>query len=534
LAYNFNILSRSGAIFLSVFALATVLVPSSAKAQPDQPRTSQILLIMPFENTSSQPGLDWMGEAFPEVMGSRLTSGPLFMVNRDDRLLAFDQLGIPSSAKPSRATVYEIAQRLEADYVLMGTFRVENGNLTARARVMDTARLRLGPELSEGGSLANLIAIQSALTWDLLDSLKLTGKTGKQEFVARMPPVRLDALENYVRGVIAGNNAEKIKRFLEAVRLDPNDTLAMLQLGKTYYVSKDYTSAISFLSRVPQSDPNINEAQFYLGLSAFYGGQPDKAEAAFASLSQRLPLTEIFNNLGVVSARRGDRRAREYFERSVETEPSDPDYHFNLAVELYREGDSSGAARELRAALVIQQDSEARTFLDAINAGGPKSRLPLERIKRNYDESGFRQLALELENAEEARLSGQDAAHHSAFHIQRGHELLEQGLNAEAEKQFREAVSLTPFDALAHAGLAEVLVATQRFPAAREEARSSLRLKPVPEAYLVMARLALVENQPDEATQNLDQALALDPANAAALALKKDIAARTANRARNP
>jgi len=115
-----------------------------------------------------------------------------------------------------------------------------------------------------------------------------------------------------------------------------------------------------------------------------------------------------------------------------------------------------------------------------------------------------------------------------------GHLYFKTGRFPEAEKQFREAVSLTPFDALAHAGLAEVLVATQRFPAAREEARSSLRLKPVPEAYLVMARLALVENQPDEATQNLDQALALDPANAAALALKKDIAARTANRARNP
>lgn len=489
---------------------------------------------MPFENTSSQPGVDWIGEAFPEVLSSRLSPGPLYIVSRDDRLLAFDQLGIPTSAKPSRATVYDIAQRLEADYVVLGTFRVEGGNLTTHARVMDTSRLRLGPELSESGSLANLISIQSALAWDVLDSLKLAGKTSKQEFVARFPAVRLDALENYMRGVIAGSNPEKIKRFLEAVRLDPNHTLAMLQLGKTYYATKDYTSAIAWLSRIPAADPNINEAQFYLGLSSFYAGQAEKAQAAFASLSERLPLTEIFNNLGVVAARRGDKRAREYFERSVQTEPSDPDYHFNLAVELYREGDSAAASRELRAALAIQPDSEAKSFLDAINAGAGKSRVPLERIKRNYDESGFRQLALELENAEEARFSGQDTGRHAAFHIQRGHEFMEQGLNAEAEKQFREAVALTPFDALAHASLAEVLAATQRYPAAREEARTSLRLKPIPEAYLVMAHLALAENQPGEAAQNVDQALALDPGNASALALKKDIAARSSNRSRNP
>ncbi len=513
--------------------LALLFLPLHATVQPDQPRASQLLLIMPFENTSSQPGVDWIGEAFPEVLSSRLSSGPLYIVSRDDRLLAFDQLGIPSSAKPSRATVYDIAQRLEADYVILGSFRVEGGNLTARARVMDTAKLRLGPDLSESGSLANLISIQSALAWDVLDYLKLAGKISKQDFVARFPPVRLDALENYMRGVIATSNPEKIKRFLEAVRLDPGHTLAMLQLGKTYYATKDYTSAIGWLSRIPPTDPNINEAQFYLGLSAFYGGQADKAQAAFVSLSERLPLTEIFNNLGVLAARRGDRRAREYFERSVETEPSDPDYHFNLAVELYREGDSAAASRELRAALAIQPDSEAKSFLESINAGGAKARLPLERIKRNYDESGFRQLALELENAEEARFSGQDPGRHSAFHIQRGHELLEQGLNSEAEKQFREAVALTPFDALAHASLAEVLAATQRYPAAREEARTSLRLKPIPEAYLVMARLALAENQPAEAAQNVDQALALDPANASALALKKDLAARSPGTARN-
>ena len=149
----------------------------------------------------------------------------------------------------------------------------------------------------------------------------------------------------------------------------------------------------------------------------------------------------------------------------------------------------------------------------------------MERIKRNYDESSFRQLALEIDNTTEARLRKTDVASHVAYHLQRGRELLEQGLIAEAEKQFREAVVLDPNQAGAHAGLARVMEANQDKAGARKEAQASLRLSPSAEAYLVLARLDLADNNPAGAAQNVDRALALDPANAAAVALKHDIAA---------
>src|SRR5262249_10270006 len=84
-------------LFLATRALSSSLV------QQSQPlHTTQILLILPFENVSSAPGIDWVGESFPEVIGNRTNSTPLFIINRDDRLYAFDRLGIPASAKPSR------------------------------------------------------------------------------------------------------------------------------------------------------------------------------------------------------------------------------------------------------------------------------------------------------------------------------------------------------------------------------------------------------------------------------------------------
>ena len=124
-----------------------------------------------------------------------------------------------------------------------------------------------------------------------------------------------------------------------------------------------------------------------------------------------------------------------------------------------------------------------------------------------------------------------DPASHAAFHVRHGQELLQSGLPGEAEKEFREAVVLDPGSPEAHAGLAAVLENDQDIPGARNEARMSLKLQPSAEAYLVMARLDLAENKSTSAAQNVDHALTLDPSNAAAVALKRDIASGAAGKA---
>src|SRR5207237_7001691 len=68
------------------------------------------LVVLPFENRSQAPGLEWIGEAFPEVMSQRLGSPNLFAVTRESRDYAFDRLGIPSTTRLSRATLYRIAE----------------------------------------------------------------------------------------------------------------------------------------------------------------------------------------------------------------------------------------------------------------------------------------------------------------------------------------------------------------------------------------------------------------------------------------
>lgn len=523
--------------------LAMTLTVSMGAQVQGQPtgfiRSSRMVLIMPFESESSTQGTEWLGECFPEILSDRLRAPGLMMISRNERIYAFDRLGIPATARLTRATIYEIAQQIDADYVILGGYRSDGARVTAHARVIDVAQLRISPEVTETGALPELIGLQTALAWDLMAALGADAALTRQgvsraQFVAQFPAVRLDALENYMRAVSASGATQKIRYFREALRLDPGHSLAMLELARTYYGLRQYDQAALWFSKVPADSSGSNEARFFQGLSLFYSGQHEKAEAAFRALAARLPLTEVYNNLGVAAARRGDKRARGYFERTVQNDPSDADYRFNLALQNYKEGDVAGATRQLRESLALKPDSEVRAFLEAVAAGGElRDRMPLERIKNNYDETFFRQVAAEIENVNETRLRKADAATHAAFHVQRGEQLLEQDLAGEAEKEFREAVILDPVNAQAHTGLARIFEANQAKTEARREAQVSLRLKPSAAAWLVLARLDLTDHNHVEAAQNVDRALALEPENSAAQALKHEIAA-AAGRAQQP
>lgn len=507
--------------------LVTLAIAGSAFAQ-SSPLATQTVLVLPFENASKAPGLDWISEAFPEILGQRLASPGIYVIGRDDRMYAFDRLGIPLSVKPSRATLYRIAEQMDADFVVLGDYRFDGQTFSAQAQVLDMKKLRLSPELNSSGPLVNLIEIQGALAWEVLRTIRPQTMVSKEQFVRAGTPVRLDAFENYIRGILATSRTEKIRRYREAVRLNPQYTLAMLQLGRTYYANREYESASSWLSRIPGSDPAAAEAGYLLGLSYYYLGQFDKAETAFKQTEARVPLTEVYNNLGVVSLRRGKREASQYFTRAVSADPNDPDYHFNLALALYRNGDTAGAVLALKESVAKHPtDVEAKQFLDSISAettAAAQLRTPLPRLKRNYDETSYKQLALEVQNAMEQSLANADPKKHAAFHVERGLQLLGSGMIPDAEKEFREAVTRDPANADAHAGLAAVAEQNNDMNTARAEARTALQLKPSASAYLVLARVELKANNYVAATQNADQALWLEPGNSTAMALKREIA----------
>ena len=496
------------------------------------------VLILPFENSSKATGLDWISEAFPEIVGESIGSAAIYIIPRDDRNLAFDRMGVPLGAHLSRETLYRISEQLDADYVILGKYDYDGQTFTATAQLLDMKKLYLAPEIKESGPLVNMVNIQRALAWDLLHTLAPTSVGSKDAFLQYAPSIRLDAFENYVRGELASTRAEKIQRFHEAVRLNPNYTQAVFQLGKTYYTNREYESAASWFVRVPATDSLAGQADFYRGLSCYYVSDYDCAESAFTMLAANFPLPEVVNNLGVVQGRRGKRSEVEWLQKAVAADPNDPDYHFNLAVAYARLFDNAHATAELTQTLQLRpSDTEAKSFLDSFGSGNASVRsgsigagkLPVQRIKRNYDETSYRQLTLEIERVAETKLSTEGPQQHAQFHVDRGQQLLSQGFNTDAASAFREAIALDPTNPAAHAGLAEAYAASGKDKEAVAEANAAVRLQPSAGPYLLLARENLKENKLSAASEEVDRALQLDPHNQDAVILKHTIKEKLAS-----
>ena len=189
-------------------------------------------------------------------------------------------------------------------------------------------------------------------------------------------------------------------------------------------------------------------------------------------------------------------------------------------------------------------DGEAKALLDLINRGGAapppvnpnaiaaagnplltsnQPLIPMERIKRNYDESSYRQLSVELQNAIDESIGKAKPSAQASLHLERARELLANGAASEAENQFRESLSQEPAAPGALAGLAHALLLQNKFPEARRQASASLDLQPGAEAYLVLARADLHDHDRAGAGQNLQKALALEPASEDAKAVAQEI-----------
>jgi len=513
---------------LSILFALVLLLAAFATGQTAAPGT-QTVLILPFDNSTHQPGLEWIGEAFPEVLGQRLNTQSLFLISRDDRQYAFDRMGIPVNLHASRATLYRIATQLDADYILLGSYSFDGQTFTTRAQVLDMKALHLSPDLVESGPLNDLIAIQTALAWDVLHQLRPNFSEPRQTFLRSAPAIRLDAFESFIRGVVSSVSAEKIRYLKSAIASDPQYSQAILLLAKTYFAAHTYEQAALWFSKVPSGDPAFGEANFFLGLCDYHLAHFELASTAFRATAQLVPLTEVLNNIGVAESRRGRHDDAEFFQKAVEADPSDPDYHFNLALALYRKGDITGAQHQLRETLSRRpNDADARQFQESLAASiatVPHLPLtvPLTRIKNNYDESSYRQLAVELQNAIDASIRKAKPSQRASLHLERAREFLANGTIGEAESQFREAISEEPDNAAALAGLAHVLLLQNKFPEARRQAAAALALEPLAEAYLVLARTNLHDHDTAAARVNLQAALALEPASPDAQALAKEL-----------
>jgi len=321
------------------------------------------ILIFPFENLSNDRTLEWIGEGIAELMVSRLQSeAGLDVFSRDERLSAYEKLSIPEVAVLSRATALKLGFDSGADYVITGTFSGSAGDFHLDARLIDLEGGASTP-LNVDGQLQDVIPLTTTLAWNILRKIIPETVSPETDYTAR-PPAPRSAFENYIRALVNMDLQKRVDLLQNAVRLHPQYSAALYQLGRTYHLQRNFALSNQSLDKVPETAPAPDRRQvlFLKGLNYFYTGDFARAITSF----QQLPATyDVLLNLGAAFSRKGDAAsAISAWQRAAALDPLSSDAFFNMGYSAFLNGDFEGAEKTLGVSLKLRaRDSEALFLL---------------------------------------------------------------------------------------------------------------------------------------------------------------------------
>jgi tetratricopeptide (TPR) repeat protein len=374
----------------------------------------QTVVVLPFSNLSGASSLDWIGESASETIREALSAEGVLVLDRESREEAYRRLSLRPSAQLTLASAIKAGDVLDAERVVYGSFEAtpspseasssEKTSLKLTVRTLDLRKMKQGEEQSASGAMQDLGDIENRLAWLAVQGLLPPGRAPSEEqFLRRRKPVRLDALESYIRGLLATSTEQKHRFFTQAARLDAGFSQPCFQLGRLLWSGKNYSVAAGWLERVSADSPNAVEAQFLLGLCRYALGDFEKAESSFRVAVGFVPLNEVWNNLGAAQSRRNLPEAVESFRKAFEGDPNDPAYRFNLGYALWKKGEFQVAADTFRTVLdLTPEDPQAILMLGRCLKKTPANGVAIkiegfERIKNNFEEMAYRQLRATLE-----------------------------------------------------------------------------------------------------------------------------------------
>ena len=542
-------------LFFAVLLFGMTSVAGQQSAPPPRAGSAAahqqgIYLVFPFENAAASPRLDWISEGLEELTIQRLSAAGEQVYSHAGRLVELERYGLPRSSKLSRATMLHVAEELDADFVVFGRFTAMGTSLTIESRILKVSPARLLPALRETGTLDSLMDLHARLVWRILSANDRNYALSLAGFTKRQRPLRLDAFEHYIRGLLAGEDDARLRELREAARLEPEWPEPDFALGEAYFTRRDCDSALSWYARVPKTHDRHVESAFATGVCRLLLGEPDHAEEVFTSLQEALKnkmvsgadLPEVLNDLAIARSRQGKTAAAQSDLRSAaELDPDEDDYPFNLGLLALQTNDPAAAAGYFREAAEREPDNaEDRALLIlSLEKAGKKTEADQEREIANetFGPNGLPAIRLDAKNETVAQLirikteldvtalraenesagspaseaASDSSSDTSVTHLRRGRQELSTGHADAAEKEFRAVLAADPSSAAAHHGLAEIDRRQGKMDDAVKELRASLEARDSAVVRTMLAKIYLEQKKPDLARAEVEKALKLAP-----------------------
>lgn len=389
-----------------LFILATSLSVSAQNPSAD------VVMVLPFENTSNRPEYNWVGESFADALAELLNKPGLIVVSSDKRKLAYQQLRLPETVIPSRATAIKLARQAKATMIVIGSYSVtpppslaanddnkekgpKDGYVQVMARVIKVNEGRTLGEVIDGGwatrqfdygaPLTTLQDIHGRLAYQILYQREKTLMPYSQnQIVQEATKIPQQAFEAYVKAVqlplneaLRENYLKNAIRFFADAQAGAIYPQASFELGRTYMARGNWKDATENFAKLQKKDPHYAEAAFYASLGYTKLGDYSRALATIVPLSSDLPLIGVYNNAGAIAVQAARENKVEaertrllaqgtnFLSRAAESAPADPMVHFNYAFALFLSGKFEEAAEQLRAVITSDQQDGYAYFLFA-------------------------------------------------------------------------------------------------------------------------------------------------------------------------
>jgi len=532
-------------------------IPLSAQQSPASPSAPSaaayqqgIYLVFPFENASASPRLDWLSEGLEELTIQRLSAAREQVYSHEGRVVELERSGLPRSSKLSRATMLHVAEDLDADFVIFGKFSANGTSLTIESQILKVNPARMQLALRETGTLDSLMDLHARLIWRMLSANDRNYGLSLAQFTKLQRPLRLDAFEHYIRGLLASEDDARLRELREAARLEPEWPEPDFALGEVYFARRDCDSALPWYARVPKTHDRFVEAVFSTAVCQLLLGHPDHAEELFTSLQETLKnnrvfgadLPEILNDLAIARARQGKTAPAQIdFRRATDLDPGEDDYPFNLGLLALQTNDPGAAAgyfgeaserepdnAEDRALLILslekagkkaEADQERESAIESFGPNGlPAIHLDaknetlarLNRIKTELDVTELRAEITSAASAASETASG-TSDDSSVARLRRARQELSAGHVDAAEKEFRAVLGADPKNPAAHHWLAEIDRRQGKMDDAVKELQSSLAARDSAVVRTMLAKIYLEQKKPDLARAEVEKALKLAP-----------------------
>ncbi|MDQ5846624.1 MAG: tetratricopeptide repeat protein [Acidobacteriota bacterium] len=400
-------LLRMVVLIVGLFTLTVAGVSAQSSA-------ADVVMVLPFENTSNRPEYNWVGESFADSLADLLNKPGLLVVSSDERQLAYQRLRLPETVLPSRATAIKLAREAKASMIVIGTYSVttapaESGADDTKAekdKSLDEAYVQLtarvirvneGRTLGEmidggwatrqfdfGGPLTTLQNIQGRLAYYILYQRDKALPFSQNQLVQEATKVPQRAFESYVKGVQLGERDSKRSNYLKNALhyyAEANGGAiypqAAFELGRFFMLDGKWKDATEYFTKLQKKDPHYAEAAFYAGLGYTKMGDLGHALAALVPLASDVPLIGIYNNAGAVAVqaareeKKDEERARlltqgtSFLARAAESSPDDSMVHFNYALALFLSDKFAEAAEQLKPVITADPRDGQAYFLYA-------------------------------------------------------------------------------------------------------------------------------------------------------------------------